>query len=292
MYLAALVGCRHRNLPPDIPPDAVRAQEIRTAFISGGGVVGETNGAGNGAVPTGWAALTGVFKFDGAPPPREAVLVSRDVTVCAPGGQAPMSESLVVGPNGGIKDVVIFLNQNIAPEEPWTHASMTPGKTEEIVFDQKQCIFLSHVLAMQASQPLKIVNSDPVGHNTKLEPKSNPPFNQNIGGGGSFVHQLSNEEKAPIPVSCSVHPWMNAFIVVRDNSYVAVSAEDGAFEIPNLPAGVELEFRVWQASANFVQDVQVNGADQKWSRGRFAMTLDPQDESKNRLDVTIKSTAF
>ncbi|MCA9264560.1 MAG: hypothetical protein KDA60_11950 [Planctomycetales bacterium] len=288
--IASFVGCG-RPMPPDerYAPNLSRAEEIRTAFIGGGGATAEESGGGSSAQPTGWATLTGVFTLDGPAPPRTPLSVTKDANICAPGGNAPLSEELVVAGDGGVRDVLIFLNDAISPEEPWTHPSAAPGKSDEVVFDQKECVFLSHVLAMQASQPLKILNSDPTAHNTKMEPKANPPFNQNIGAGGEILTQLPREEKAPFPVSCSVHPWMNAYIMVRDNGYFAVSADDGSFEIANLPAGVPLEFRVWQAAISFVQDVSVNGESAKWSKGRFTITLDPNDPSKNRLEVKVKS---
>ena len=125
-------------------------------------------------------------------------------------------------------------------------------KTDVVEFDQKDCIFLSHVLALQTSQTLKIMNSDTVGHNAKLDPKENSPFNQIIPGKQSIDYKFTSQEAAPFPVACSIHPWMNAAILVRDNGYFAVTADDGSFEIPNLPAGIELEFRVWQEKSKFI----------------------------------------
>ena len=40
-----------------------------------------------------------------------------------------------------------------------------------------------------------------------------------------------------IPVGCDVHPWMRAYISVSGHPFFAVTGEDGAFELSNLPAG-------------------------------------------------------
>ena len=40
-----------------------------------------------------------------------------------------------------------------------------------------------------------------------------------------------------VKLECNIHPWMKGFIVVHDPRYCAVSAEDGSFEIKNIPAG-------------------------------------------------------
>lgn len=285
-----LVGCGPQ-VQPDRWPDADHVSKIRAGLVgSGSGGAGTDGGtAAPDQQPTGWATLRGRFVLAGTAPPRQPLNVNKETDVCAPGGVQVLSEQLVVGAAGEIKDVVVYLTSKIPDTEPWTHASARPGgNTEPVNFDQEQCIFTTHVLAMQVSQPLRILNSDPIGHNTNMTPRSNPGFNQIIPSGTPGVmYQPTSEESAPFPVACSIHPWMGAQILIRENGYFAVTAEDGSFEIPNLPAGVELEFRAWQEKAKFIQDVTVNGESTSWSKGRFSLTLDPADQSQNELMVQV-----
>lgn len=292
VMLAGAVGCQ-RQLPPDPPPNLARALEIQTALVSGtdGGTSSSSSSAPT-QQPTGWATLRGVFRLEGKAPPRPVLNVNKDVGVCAPQGRKVLSESLVVADDGGIRDVVIFLSSKISDEEPWTHADAKPGKTGEVIFDQKECTFLKQVLAMQVTEKLKILNSDPVGHNTNLKPVANSAFNQTIPSNGYAFYQPQAEERRPFPVVCSIHPWMQAWIITRRNSYFAVTESDGTFEIANLPAGVDLQFSVWQAKCKSVQDVTVNGQKQKWSKGRLTLNLSPTDESQNQLDVRIDASIF
>lgn len=76
------------------------------------------------------------------------------------------------------------------------------------MLDQKACVFLTHVFAAQASQPIKIVNSDPVGHNASFSPQEESfPFNGLIASNGGFtVYQPKAEEDQPFQVTCSIHP--------------------------------------------------------------------------------------
>lgn len=284
-------GCGGK-LPANVSPDLAVAASLRADLDGGTGEGGSAAGgeAAPAATPTGWATLTGTFKVSGDKPSAVAVTIDKDQAVCAPGGKQVFSEEVVVGPNGGIRNVVIFVSQKIPDDEPWTHPDAKPGKTDEVIFDQKECVFLSHVLALQASQPIRIKNSDPVGHNTSLKPKKNPAYDQTIPSNASGVYQPKAEEDQPFPVSCAIHPWMKAFMITRRNSYFAVTKEDGTFEIPNLPAGVELEFRVWQERTNFLQEVTVNGSAEKWSKGRFKRTLNVGETLK--LDVDVAGTVF
>jgi len=269
-----------------------RANEIRDGLGVGGAVAAESGSQLQVADPVGWATLRGAFRVDGDAPAPVAINVVKDIDICSPGGKQVFGEEVVVGPDGGLGNVLIFLTSKISDDEPWTHPSAQPGKTDEVIFDQKSCVFLSHVLALQASQPLRILNSDPVGHNTALNPSKNSGFNQTVPANSSVIYSPSKEEPRPFRVSCSIHPWMGAWVITRKNSYFAVTRDDGGFEIPNLPSGVELEFRVWQEKAGFVQDVTVNGEATEWSKGRFTINLDPRDENKNQLDVSIAAATF
>jgi hypothetical protein len=287
-------GCSSRTSVPSHPPDMVRVVALRDA-MSGG--ASSSDSASDGAAtsdqqPTGWATLKGRFSISGSAPKRLTLNIAKDTEVCAPGGTQRLSEEVIVGKENGIRNIVVFLAQKIPAEEPWSHPEMAPGKTDDVVFDQKECIFLSHVLPIQTTQRLKILNSDPVGHNTKLSPKKNALFDRTLAAGSEAFYQASAEEPAPFPVVCAIHPWMNAWLMIRDNSYIAVTSDDGTFEIPNLPTGVELEFRVWQEKTKFLQEVSVNGQQTQWKKGRVQLTLDPNDLSKNELNVVVDSSVF
>lgn len=286
--LSALAGCETR-FPGEPAADMETALTLRDAFEEG---AGGNQAAGPAALadPTGWATLRGVFKVQGAaptPPVLTAAATHQDARVCAPGGQAPRAEDVIVGPDGGLAGVAIYLSTAVPTDDPkWLHESYEAQRGAEVPFDQENCVFLTHVCAMWTSQTLKILNSDPVGHNTKIDPKGSArPFNQTIGANGSTVYEPGGEERAPAPVSCSIHPWMKAYLLPRDNPYFAVTNDKGEFEIPNLPAGVELEFRVWQPKLDFVDGVTPEGASEAISKGRLKLALEP--DQTRELNVTI-----
>ncbi|MGH7804561.1 MAG: carboxypeptidase regulatory-like domain-containing protein, partial [Candidatus Binatia bacterium] len=47
-----------------------------------------------------------------------------------------------------------------------------------------------------------------------------------------------------VAIKCDVHPWMRAYLGVLDHPYFALTGEDGAFELKDVPAG-EYTVGVW-----------------------------------------------
>ena len=148
-------------------------------------------------------------------------------------------------------------------------------------------MFLTHVLACQVNQKIDIKNSDPVGHNTKIDPQKGLPFNQNLPSDQSVGYMPTSEEALPASVSCSIHPWMRAYLLPREDKYYAVTTSDGSFEIPNLPAGEDLELQVWHERGSGPGGALVlPRKDLKWtSKGRFKVKLDADQTKELALEV-------
>ncbi|GIW94284.1 MAG: hypothetical protein KatS3mg110_2325 [Pirellulaceae bacterium] len=284
--LVILPGCA-RKLPADVSPRMDVVREIRQALGSG---TAATESTASTAEPTGFATFEGVFRVVGTPPPRTPLPVSGgDAGYCAPGGKAPLSEQVVVGPNGGLANVLVTLDMKIP--DTWIHpdyaATANATLTGDDAFDQKGCVFLSHVFAMRATQTVEIRNSDDVSHNTNLAGKGRARVeNRVIPAHGSFLYAPGGPSGVPFDVSCNIHPWMKAYMYVADHPYFAVTDEEGKFRIENVPAGVELQFKVWkEVKPSDWSGVTVNGAPGNWSRGRFKVTLQPGETLQWQVQV-------
>jgi hypothetical protein len=240
------------------------------------------------ATGTGWGTLKGRFTYPDEPPTMPPYGVNKDQSVCAPGGQAPPQEFLLVDPSSkGIANVVIY-PRRVAR----VHESAEP-REEEAVFDQKECVFLTHVFGFTVGQPVSIKNSDPVGHNTNIEGQNKA--NQTIPAGGGVPYKAQREEATPVPARCSIHPWMLAYMFPRKNAYFAVTAKDGTFEIPNLPAGEDLEIQVWhENSAGPNKSLVVDTPEAQeldWDKkGRFTIKLE-QDQTRE-IEIAVPASAF
>ena len=279
----SVVGCSRASEDP-IVANLTAAEKIRTALV------GEAGGAGGEAAATGvgWATLKGKFTFDGTPPTMPPYAVNKDQATCAPGGQAPLQQFLLVDADSkGIANVAIF-----ARKVSRVHEGSGP-RSDTALLDQKVCVFLTHVLGVTTGQPIDIKNSDNVGHNTNISGQNG--FNQTIASGASTPFVAKKEESLPVAVRCSIHPWMLSYMLPRENAYFAITAPDGSFEIPNLPAGEKLEIQVWHehaAGGNGALFVDTPaGKELNWSnKGRFIVTLE-ENETRD-LPIVVPATAF
>ena len=125
----------------------------------------------------------------------------------------------------------------------------------------------AYVAVVQTGQTLVLKNSDSVGHNSNIATLKNSPSNSLIPAGGESPVTFSSEEAIPAQVTCNIHPWMKAWLVVRPNPYAAVSKADGTFEIANVPAG-EVELQMWHEKAGYIGEVKVGGKAEKTAKGR------------------------
>src|SRR5262249_4684118 len=128
------------------------------------------------------------------------------------------------------------------------------------VLDQPCCMYEPHVLGMRAGQKLLAKNSASVAHNVNiLGGPLGPQKNFLIPAGKAEEVEDWKARDRPIPVQCSIHPWMNAWIGVFDHPYFVVTNEKGEFEIKDAPAG-KWRLVVWQEHVGWVaQEGQKSG---------------------------------
>jgi len=175
------------------------------------------------------ASLKGVVKFEGVVPKPKAISMSADPS-CAKQHASPMyAQEVVTDGKGDLQDVVVFVSEGLGDR-----TFETP--TQPAVVEQKGCMYLPHVLAVRANQPLHLVNDDPTSHNIHPTPANNREWNKAEPPGTSVDEAFAREEIA-IPVKCNVHPWMHGYIAVFKHPFFAVTGKNGSFDLSNLPPG-------------------------------------------------------
>lgn len=136
------------------------------------------------------------------------------------------------------RDVVVYLRD--VPGEfspPEEHARM----------DQKNLEFIPHVLPVLAGTTVDFFNSDDVLHNVFTPNNTFDRFNLGSWPKGevrSYTFEAECEIVCAPILLCNVHPEMEAFVIVLENPYFAVTDRTGEFTIEDVPAG-EYEVGLW-----------------------------------------------
>ena len=100
------------------------------------------------------------------------------------------TEGVIAGSTGGLKWVVVYISEGLDPASANQVPSVTP------TFDQKNCQYIPHVMAVDVNQHFKVVNSDPHSHNihplpapggpnhewNKSQPQGAPPIRHSLDG--------------------------------------------------------------------------------------------------------------
>ena len=117
------------------------------------------------------ATLKGTVRFEGKLPPPKPINMAADPS-CAKQHPSPMlAQPVMTDSKGGLQDVVVFIAEGLGDrtfEVP----------TQPAVVEQKGCMYLPHVLAVRANQPLHLVNDDPTSHNIHPTPANNREWNK------------------------------------------------------------------------------------------------------------------
>lgn len=175
------------------------------------------------------ALIKGVVKFSGVSPAPKPVRMAADPS-CAKQHSGPvLSQEVLTDSKGDLQNAIVFISDGIGD-----HTFDPPAAPA--VMGQKGCVYEPHVLALQANQPLEVVNEDQTTHNIHPTPANNREWNKAEPPGAKVEEAFAREEVA-IPVKCNIHPWMRGYIAVFKHPYFAVTTKDGAFELPKLPPG-------------------------------------------------------
>jgi plastocyanin len=176
------------------------------------------------------ATIRGTVTLVGKHPANRRIDESAD-PVCASLDPAARTES-VIGRHGRLANVFVYIKSGKALDD-FSFAA----RRANVVLDQRGCRFVPHVLGMQTSQTLEVLNSDPTTHNVHKTPKMNPDWNQSQpAGSGPLVSSFTHSE-VMVPIKCNQHPWMKAYVGVLSHPFFAVSDRDGSFRIEGLPPG-------------------------------------------------------
>ena len=198
--------------------------------------------------------IRGKVIYTGTPAKPKRIDMSQEPS-CAHQHNPPLTdETVVTGANKTLNNVVVYISAGANDE------GQVPSQA--VIFEQKGCQYIPHVLAMHTGQELKIVNGDQTSHNIHPLAKVNRQWNKSQPPGAPPISEKYDKAEF-IAVKCNVHPWMRGYIAVLNTSHYDISKGDGVFTLPNLPPG-KYTITAWHEEyGTQTADVTITGGETK-----------------------------
>ena len=212
-----------------------------------------------------WGSIKGRIVLDGTAPKPAPIAVTKD-QYCI--DKKPENDTIVVGKDNALVNAVVYLRVASGTAKPAINPEYEAKLKEPVVLDNNGCMFKPHITAVRVGQTLDVKSSDPVGHNTNIGFLS---FNQTVPANETLPIKVTKAEAVPQPVVCNIHPWMKGYVVAQDHPYMAVTGEDGTFEIKDLPAG-QHEFQFWHETG-YLKNLALKGGTTD-NRGRVKLKVE------------------
>jgi plastocyanin len=178
--------------------------------------------------------IRGAVKVEGKLPKLPPLQISKYKEVCK---DVP-NENLIVGHGKGLRYAVVTLEgiaKGKAVEKEAIHE-----------LDNVKCRFVPHVQTASVGQFVLIKNTDPILHTAHAYFASGQPH-FNVGLYPGRVSRKPLITAGIVKISCEVHPWMTAYIVVTEHPYHSISDVYGEYEITDVPPGF-YQLKVWHES--------------------------------------------
>ncbi len=222
--------------------------------------------------PDPWGIMLGRIVYNGkAPVPQ-----MRPITIAvAPGQPAAIDdESLVVGKNGGLGNVFVYLWSK--PSK--IHPGYTNSPPEKQTLTIRNLCFEPHAQILWTHDELELFNPDPQNVQSFNYGSPLQGFNTRLPFFGRELRKLKASENLPHEIGSNMYPWMSANLLVRDNPYFCVTDERGIFCITDLPLNEPHEFIFWHERCGYLGGVVSQAADPAQHiglnpRGRLTVTF-------------------
>ncbi len=174
-------------------------------------------------------SIHGTVSWQGAAPHLGASEINKDTQVCDPLGQKHRDlERLLLSPNGGVANTVVFLR------------NITQGKAMDLplsrrTLNQKSCRYEPHLLLVPVQATLSVKSSDPLLHTVHMSGSAD--YNLPFTAQGQEISRPMTRDGV-VSLRCNAgHVWMNGEMIVAKHPYYAVTDENGNFELTNVPPG-------------------------------------------------------
>lgn len=219
-----------------------------------------------------WGHLKGRVLVDGSVESLATLNPDKDRDYCLADGHELVNELIVVGGDGGLRDVYVMLYLARGDQAPPVHPSFEELKKKPVVLDNNRCRFEPHAAFVRTGQVLTMRNSDQIGHN--IHTLNVDEKNKNVPVGGSVDVTYEQPDRIPADVECNIHPFMKGLLLVRDDPYATITNDKGEFLLENLPAG-NWKFQFWHKKTGYLSMLTRDGKPFLERRGEFSLEIKP-----------------
>lgn len=175
----------------------------------------------------GAGSITGEIKFVGSQPNLAPIKVTKDQDYC---GESLPNEVYLIDSGGGLKNVVVFIES--------VPISKAADPLKENFLYNDGCRYAPRVMAFQKGEKLRVKSNDPKLHIPHSYLGERTVFNLSLPFKNTIIDATSKIRQAGMmKVVCDTHAWMLGYLHVFDHPFFAVTNEQGAFTIPDLPPG-------------------------------------------------------
>ena len=187
-------------------------------------------------------------------------------------------ESLVIGEDGGIANVVIWALLDVPDITIW-NGPMPLSEVQAI--DGR---FQPHVLPFCNLTPLRLENKMPEGVDFHIQ-GFNAEHNLLLGPAGqardgkitSKSKIRMEPERMPVSVRSNLFPWMKSYVLPLNHVCFAVTDKTGRFKIKHLPHA-ETEFAIWHEKVGWLKT-------KRFPTGRFKFNVVPGENTIGEVKV-------
>jgi hypothetical protein len=196
--------------------------------------------------------IAGTVEFDGVVPADTVIHLTSDQTGC---GQS-VTEHRVERTGKRVAGVAVWLT-DIREGKP-----LPIERRFELLNDD--CLLVPRVQAVTTGGTIDVISADVATHSNRIvdvatgELQALAPFNDN---GQVIPYDRVLSKPAELEVTCELHPWTRAYLLVFDHPYFAMTGKGGDFSIDGVPPGT-YHLRAWHPVLGLVdRTVTVGGGE-------------------------------
>lgn len=131
------------------------------------------------------------------------------------------------------KDILVYIDN--------VEGKTFSPKGEPEVMDQIGLVFIPRVIPITSGSAVSFKNSDDVLHS--VFGVGDDEFDLGTWKGDE-IRDYTFNKLGDVAILCNVHPEMEAYVVVLQNPYHALTDEEGKYQITNVPAG-KYKLKTW-----------------------------------------------